>query len=58
MFTTFDKAIVALIGAVVFLASSWFGLKMSIPAETIQWIAGILTPILVWKFPNKFNLDD
>jgi uncharacterized membrane protein len=53
MFTSFDKAIVALIGAVIFLASGWLGLQISIPVETVQWIAGVITPILVWKFPNK-----
>lgn len=53
MFTTFDKAIVALIGAVIFLASEWLGIEANIPVETIQWAASIITPILVWKLPNR-----
>lgn len=54
MFTTIDKALVALIGAVVYLASALFGIELAwLTSEMIQNAVTILTPLLVWIVPNK-----
>lgn len=54
MFTSIDKALVALIGAVVYLASSLFGISFSwLTPELIQDGVTFITPILVWLIPNK-----
>lgn len=53
MFTSFDKALVALLGAVVyFLGLAGISLPWLTP-EVIQNIAVGLTPFLVWLVPNK-----
>ena len=54
MFTSIDKALVALIGAVVYLASSLFGISFSwLTPELIQDGVTFITPVLVWLIPNK-----
>lgn len=54
MFTSIDKALVALIMAVIWLINFFFGYNLSwITQETIATIVGLLTPILVWAVPNK-----
>lgn len=54
MFTSIDKALVALIMAVIWLVNFFFGYNLSwITQETIATIVGLLTPILVWAVPNK-----
>jgi hypothetical protein len=55
MFTAYDKAIAAVLGAVVFFAAEWFGLRINVSAELIQSIAAIVTPFLVLRMPNKSN---
>jgi hypothetical protein len=53
MFTSFDKAIAALLGAAVYFAGL-FGLHLPwLTPEVIQNIAVGLTPLLVWMVPNK-----
>ena len=53
MFTAFDKALAALIGALVYFAGM-FGLEFAwLTPEVIQNIAVGITPILVYLIPNK-----
>ena len=54
MFTSIDKALVALIGAIVYLLSAFFGIKISwITPDLIQNVVTFVTPLLVWLVPNK-----
>jgi len=55
MFTSIDKALIALIMAALALVNllsghEWFG---GVSEEAVAWIVAILTPILVWAIPNK-----
>lgn len=53
MITTFDKAIVALLGALVTIAAT-FGLKVEwATPEVINSVGGVLTALLVYLVPNK-----
>lgn len=54
MFTSIDKALVALLGAIVYLASALFGVELSwLTADMIQNAVTFATPLLVWLVPNK-----
>ncbi len=59
MFTTYDKAIVAIVMGVCFLLNSWFHISIPgfITADNVTQVLGILTPILVYVFPNKATLQ-
>ncbi len=53
MITTFDKAIVALLGAALSIAAA-FGLKVDwATPEVLSSVGGVLTAILVYFVPNK-----
>jgi hypothetical protein len=54
MFTTIDKALVAVIMGIIFLVQHFTGFSLSwISAETITTIVALLNPVLVWLVPNK-----
>lgn len=54
MFTSIDKALTAMIMAVIFLLNYFFGFNLGwLTADTIAAIVAALTPILVWAVPNK-----
>lgn len=54
MFTSIDKALAAILGAVLYFAQLWLQVDLTwITAEMIQNIIPILTPIIVWAVPNK-----
>ena len=53
MFTSIDKALVAAIMAVVFLANEWLGTAINLQPETVQSVVALLTPVLVWAIPNR-----
>lgn len=53
MITSFDKAIVALIMAGVFLINTFFNTSLTVDVATVNSIAAVLTPLLVWLIPNK-----
>lgn len=54
MFTAIDKALVALVGAVVYLASALFGVEIGwLTPDMIQNAVTFVTPLLVWLVPNK-----
>ena len=59
MFTSINKAIVALIGAVVFLVSEFTALEPDfISEEMLQSVSSILTAILVYLIPDRFGGGD
>lgn len=54
MFTSIDKALVAMVMGILFILQSYFGFNTSwISQETVTTIIGLLTPVLVWAIPNK-----
>lgn len=55
MFTSIDKALVALIGSVLFFLNMVFGINAfgEHAADVIEAIVAVLTPILVWLIPNR-----
>jgi hypothetical protein len=53
MFTSLDKALVALIMAVLYIVNNVFGLHVGIDPAMLSGIIVALTPILVYIFPNK-----
>ena len=54
MFTSLDKAIVALLGAIVFLVSEFTTLEPDfLSEELLQSAAAIVTALLVYIIPNK-----
>lgn len=53
MITTFDKAIVALLGALLSIAAA-FGLKVDwATPEVISSVGGVITALLVYLVPNR-----
>lgn len=53
MFTTFDKALVALVMGALSIANLWFGIDLGITADTVTATIALATPIIVWLTPNK-----
>ncbi|MEM6780226.1 MAG: hypothetical protein AAF569_00010 [Pseudomonadota bacterium] len=54
MFTSIDKAIIAILGAIVFLVSEYTDLEPDfISQDIIQSAAAIVTAALVYLVPNK-----
>lgn len=54
MFTSIDKALVALIMGVLFIIQTYTGFSTAwIAPETVATIVGLITPVLVWAIPNK-----
>ena len=54
MFTSYDKAIVALVGAVLFLVQWYFEVKTDfITEDQLATVIAAITPALVWLVPNK-----
>ena len=53
MFTSFDKAIAAVVGATLFFLSEALGTKLTVSPDLIQGLAALLTPVLVLLWPNR-----
>lgn len=54
MFTTIDKALAGLIGAVLTILPMWLPALQFLADPTTQaTITGALVPLLVWLVPNK-----
>jgi hypothetical protein len=53
MFTSIDKALVALVMALIYVANTFLGINFGITEETVQTIVALVTPVLVWLVPNK-----
>jgi len=55
MFTSVDKALVAIIMGVVFIAQSLFHWQPAswLTADNVTQLVAVATPVLVWLVPNK-----
>lgn len=53
MFTSLDKALVALVMAALYLLNNLFGVNIGVDEGLVNSIIVALTPVLVWFFPNK-----
>ena len=53
MFTSIDKALVALIGSVVFLFNSFTGFHFGVDPGVVAAVVGVATPLLTYLTPNK-----
>ena len=53
MFTSYDKAIAALIGPLLYLLSKAFGINLELSEEMQVAIAGAISGLLTWLIPNK-----
>ena len=53
MFTSIDKAIVAMVMGGLYILNSVFGVTLGFTEAQIAAVIGVLTPILVWIWPNK-----
>lgn len=54
MFTSIDKALVAMIMGLLFIIQTYTGFSLSWLTEAqVSTIVGLLTPVLVWAVPNK-----
>jgi hypothetical protein len=53
MFTSIDKALTAIVMAVLYLLNSLGGIDIGLSEETVAAILAALTPLLVWLVPNK-----
>lgn len=53
MFTSIDKALTALVMAVLFLLNTVFGINFGLTEAQVATILTVLTPFLVWLVPNK-----
>lgn len=52
MFTSFDKAIVALLSSLVFLVGTWYAPALQLQG-IIEPVAAVVTALLVYVVPNK-----
>lgn len=53
MFTSIDKALVALTGAVLFLTNHFWGIDIGLEEDALVILVGGLVPLLTWLLPNK-----
>ena len=53
MFTTWDKALTAIIMGLIYFANTYLGLNFGIDEALLNQIIVVLTPLLVWLVPNK-----
>ncbi len=54
MFTSIDKALVAMVMGILFIVQSFTGFNLGwITESQVTTIIGLLTPVLVWAIPNK-----
>lgn len=53
MFTSIDKAIVALIMAVAFMLKTYLDIDLGVSEGAAASIAAFITTVLVWIVPNK-----
>ena len=53
MFTTVDKALVALIMSVIFLVNNFTSFSIGLEVATVNTAVAFLAPILAYFVPNK-----
>ena len=52
MISSIDKALIALVGAILFFLDRFAGLNFGLDEGTVAAIATAVTPLLVWLVPN------
>ncbi len=57
MFTTFDKALAALVMALIYMANTFLNTGLTISEETVNTVISLITPVLVWLVPNKIKSE-
>ena len=54
MFTSIDKALVAMVMGLLFIIQTYTGFSLAwLTPDTVATIIGLITPVLVWAMPNK-----
>jgi hypothetical protein len=53
MFTSVDKALTAIVMAILYLLNTYGGIHVGLSEDTVGAILAALTPLLVWLIPNK-----
>jgi hypothetical protein len=53
MFTSVDKALTAIVMAILYLLNALGGIDIGLSEETVAAILAGLTPLLVWLIPNR-----
>lgn len=53
MFTSMDKALVALVMAIIYILNHFFGIHLGLDEATVTTFITLITPIIVWLTPNK-----
>ncbi|MGD9742763.1 MAG: hypothetical protein AB7F08_10190 [Dongiaceae bacterium] len=53
MFTSIDKAIAAVLMALIFLANNLLGWNLGLGEDAVNAIAAVMTPLLIWLVPNR-----
>lgn len=53
MFTSVDKAIVAIVMAILFIINAQWGINIGLDEATVTAILAVLTPLFVYFVPNK-----
>lgn len=53
MFTSIDKALVAVVMGALYLLNNLADINIGLSEEVVSTIIAGLTPILVWLIPNK-----
>lgn len=53
MFTSLDKALAAVVMAILFILKTYFNIDLGLSTETVASIAMLLTALFVWAVPNK-----
>lgn len=53
MFTSMDKAWIAILSGIVFVLNAAFGWDFSLSPEVYSSVASVITGLLVWVMPNK-----
>lgn len=53
MITSIDKALVAVIMAVIFFANEYLNAGLTVDPALVNQIVAVATPILVWAIPNR-----
>jgi len=53
MFTSVDKALIAVVMAVIYLLNTFAGLHLGVSEEFLNTVIAVITPILVYLIPNK-----
>jgi len=53
MFSSLDKALAALVMAILYMLNTFVGIDLGLSAETVNTIIAAVTPFIVYLVPNK-----